>query len=172
MNGALLDELLLVTGIAPLLETQQLAGGTLRKKRPTLRMYRFVSLPAALPHHTGDLARLVRLAEEKGEHVRLDWKGEEPPSNMHDGRAAVAPLALKLNWAALFSHRFFKNKHINLMELESLISLLRRVTLEGVQARRLLVLVDSRVERDDRAHEKSTSFFENWCFGASLVTSR
>ena len=33
-------------------------------------------------HHARGWARL----EEKGEHVRLDWKGEEPPSNMHDRR--------------------------------------------------------------------------------------
>ena len=87
------------------------------------------------------------LAEEKGEHVRLDWKGEEPPSNMYDGRAAAALLALQLNWATLFLYRFFffEGKHINLLELESLISLLRRVTRGGVRGRRLLVVVDSRV---------------------------
>ena len=30
------------------------------------------------------------LVKEKGKHVRLDWKGEEPPCNMHDVRAAAA----------------------------------------------------------------------------------
>ena len=74
--------------------------------------------------------------------MRLDGKGEESPSNMHDGRAAAAPLALELNWATMFSHSFFEGKQINLFELESLISLLRGVTREGMQARRLLVLVD------------------------------
>ena len=69
------------------------------------------------------------LCEETGERVRLDWKVEEPPSNLHDGRA-------------MFSYRFFKGKHFNLLELESLISLLRRVTREGIQERRL---ADSRV---------------------------
>ena len=92
-------------------------------------------------HHTEGMAR-----EEKGEHVRLDWKGEEPPSNMNDGRAAAAPLALEVDWDSLFSHLFFfKGKHINHLELESLISLLRRVTREGTRAQRLLVLVESRV---------------------------
>ena len=64
---------------------------------------------------------------------------------MHDARAAAAPLALRLNWATWFSNRFFGGKHINLLELESLTSLLRRVSREGIRARRLLVLVDSRV---------------------------
>ena len=47
-------------------------------------------------HYTGGLARLLRLGREERKHVRLDWKGEEPPCNMHDVRAAAAPLALKL----------------------------------------------------------------------------
>ena len=51
---------------------------------------------------------------------------------MHDGRAAAAPIAMKLNWTTTLSHS--KGKHINLLELESLISLLSRVTREGVQS--------------------------------------
>ena len=71
--------------------------------------------------------------------MRLDWKGEEPPSNMHDGRAtAAAPLALELHWATMCSYRFFRGDHINIVELESLISLLRRVTREGAHALELL----------------------------------
>ena len=62
---------------------------------------------------------------------------------MHDGRAAAAPLALELNCGTMFSYRFLEGKHINLLELESLISFSRRVTREGIQARPLLVLVDS-----------------------------
>ena len=70
---------------------------------------------------------------------------EEPPSNMHDGRALAAPITMKLNWTTMFSFRFSKGKHINVPELESLISLLRTITREGIRARRLVVLVDSRV---------------------------
>ena len=88
VNGALLDELVLVTGLAPLLSITREAW-----------------------------LALYGLAEEEGEHVRLDWKGEEPPSSMHDGRPAAAPLALQLNCAMLFSYRFFECKHINLLEL-------------------------------------------------------
>ena len=63
-------------------------------------------------------------SEEKGEHERVDWTEQRE----HDGRAAAAPLALKLNWATMFSYRFF-----------------RRAAREGVQVRRLLVRLDSRV---------------------------
>ena len=33
--------------------------------------------------------------------MRLDWKGEEPPNNMHDGCPAAALLGLGLEWAEL-----------------------------------------------------------------------
>ena len=54
-------------------------------------------------------------------------------------------LAMKLSWTALFSYRFVRSKHINLLELASVIGLLRRITREGIRTRRILVLVDSRV---------------------------
>ena len=63
---------------------------------------------------------------------------------MHHVRAAAAPLALKLKWTTLFSYRFFAGKHINLLELESLISLQGRMTRAGIRGKRLLVLLDSR----------------------------
>ena len=102
VNGALLDEFLLVTGLAPLLQ-------------PNLRVD-----PCETLHATGadgssasitlaDWLALYDLAEEKGERVRLDVKGERPLSNMHDGRAA-APLALELNWARMLSYRFFEGQ--------------------------------------------------------------
>ena len=109
MNGTLLDELLLVTGFAPLLRTNLPSGAG----------------GCVAPITQEAWLALYDLAEEKGEHVRLDWEGEDPPSNMHGGRAAGATLALKLNWATMFSHRFSEGKHTNLLELESLISLLR-----------------------------------------------
>ena len=47
---------------------------------------------------------------------------------MPDGRAAAAPIAMKSNWTTTYSYRFLKDKHINLLELERLTSLLRRIT--------------------------------------------
>ena len=118
---------------------------------------------------------MYELAEEKGEHVRLDWKVEEPSNNIYDGRAAAAPLVLKMNWATLFSCRFFEGKHINVLELESLISLLRRAAHDGFRARRLLVFVDSRVVlgavsrgRLSSQKKKTTSCFETGIFVSRL----
>ena len=51
---------------------------------------------------------------------------------MHDARAAAAPLALKLNLDQVV---FLP---VNLLELQSLVSFLRRITREGIRARRLL----------------------------------
>ena len=75
----------------------------------------------------------------------------------------------------MFSYRSSKGKHINLLELERLSSLLRRVTREGVRARRLLVLVDSRVvlatcRKEHGAHERSISCSGNWGSGALPMT--
>ena len=173
VNVALLDELPLVTGLAPLLQTNLRAN-------PLKKLHATDASPSGagccvVPITQKAWLALYHLVEKKGEHVRLDWKGEEPLRNLHDGRAAAATLAMKLNWTTMFSYRFFKGK--NLLELESLISFLRRITREGKRIRRLLVLVDSRVvlgasRKDDRAHEKSISCLGNWGFGASLMTSR
>ena len=35
--------------------------------------------------------------------VRLEWHEPEPPSEMCDSRGAAAPLAVELNWVAIFS---------------------------------------------------------------------
>ena len=62
------------------------------------------------------------LAERRGEHLCLDWHGEEPP--MHDGRAAAAPLVFEAELGQrCFDTGFIDGKHINLLELESLILL-------------------------------------------------
>ena len=88
------------------------------------------------PSQKEDWLAVYDLAEERREHVRFDWRGEEPPCNMYGVRAAAAPPAMELNWTTMFSYRFIKGKHI---------SLRRRITRQGTRRRRLLVLVDSRV---------------------------
>ena len=88
-------------------------------KDSTLRIHFRAALAAASRQlHREAWLALYELAEEKGEHVRLDWRGVEPPCSVHDGRAAGALLALQLTWATVFSYVFFQGKHINLMELE------------------------------------------------------
>ena len=171
VNGAYLDGLVIVTGLAPYV-ANELASGTLRKSSMRTPMRRRWRLRCA--HHIRGLARPVRFGpRETGSHERLDWKGEEPLSNMHDGRATTAPLALKIYWTTMFSDRPFNGKLINLLEPESLISLLRRVTREGIPSTAALGTCDSRVvsgavsKKDDRGHEKSISCSENCGSGAS-----
>ena len=116
------------------------------------------------------------LSEEKGEHVRLDLERRRTAEQRARWTCSRCTTCDEVQVDDCFRTDFFKNEHINLLELESFISLLRRATREGVQVRRLLVLVDPRVgfwepsHEDDRAHEKSTSCFENWGFGATLMT--
>ena len=76
VTGALLDELLLVTRLAPLLETNLRAEPA---KHSTRRTHLQVALAAASrpsQGRTGSLCTVWSRREE--EHVRLDWKGEEP----------------------------------------------------------------------------------------------
>ena len=89
-------------------------------RSPSLFVEKY-SPPSGAGGHFASITRedwlaLYDLAEERGERVLLDWKGEEPPSCVHDVRAAAAPLALRLKWTTLFSKRFFTGKHINLLE--------------------------------------------------------
>ena len=118
LNGALLGELLFVTGLPPLLETDL-------RTEPCDKLFATDASPSGAGGCSASITRedwlaLYDLAEEIGEHVRLDRKGQEPPSKMHDVRAAGAPLALRLMWTTLFSYRFFAGKQINRVELESL----------------------------------------------------
>ena len=118
VNGALLDELLLVTRLAHLLQTNLRA-------EPCEKLYTTDASSGGAGGCTASIScedwlALYHLAEEKGEHVRLDWKGEEPPSNTHDGRAAAALITMKLKWTTMFPHRLSKGKHIKLLELENL----------------------------------------------------
>ena len=114
------------------------------------------------------LARFVRFGRVRPE------KREEPPSNRHDVRA---PLALKLKWTTLFSCSFFAGKHINLLEPESLVSLLRRLTREGIRAKRLFVLVDSCVVlgavSKGRASSRNSHFLLRklgfWCLASDIA---
>ena len=130
-------------------------------------MHLLVALAAALrPSHrrTGSPCATC-LAEEKGEPVRPDWKSEEPPSNKHDGRAVVAPLALKLNCTTMFHAEY-----VNLLVLESLISLLRRITREGMQ--RIHAWFRDRLERTNEFTKSQLVASNTGIFGALPMTSR
>ena len=84
-----MDGALLVKRLAPLLQTNLRA-------EPCEQLYASDASPGGAGGCVAPAPGSHDLAEEKGEHVRLNWKGEEPPSNVHDGRAAAAPFALEL----------------------------------------------------------------------------
>ena len=57
----------------------------------------------------------------------------------------------------VFSFRFKFKKHINLLELEAVLALLRRLACDGVRDARILILVDSRVALGALAKGRSSS---------------
>ena len=85
---------------------------------------------------------LYHFSEEKGCSV---IRVRCPPLEVRDARAAVAGLVVDLPWVGSFSYRFRHPQHINLLELEALISLIRGSVDRGVGHRRVLCLVDRRV---------------------------
>ena len=68
-----------------------------------------------------------------------------PRPELRDSRATVARLVVDLPWVESFSYPFRYPQHINLLELEALISLIRGLVDRGLGNRRVLCLVDSRV---------------------------
>ena len=110
------------------------------------------------------LARSVRSSRGEGRTREVRPERCTTPSSMRDARAAAAPFAMTLSWTALFSYRIVRGKHINLLELESLISLLRRIRREGTRTRRILVLVDSGVVLGVVSKGRSSSRKVNFMF--------
>ena len=85
-----------------------------------------------------------------------------PPPEFRDSRAAVARLVVDLPWVESFAHRFRHPQHINLLELEALISLIRGLVDRGLGNRRVLCLVDSRVVFGSVCKGRSSSRRENF----------
>ena len=77
--------------------------------------------------------------------VGLGYEFDASPLELQDSRVAVAGLVVDLPWVESFSYRFQYPQHINLLELEALISLTRGLVDRGLGSRRVLCLVDSRV---------------------------
>ena len=95
---------------------------------------------------TPDLWRsLHRIAEEKGEHVRLDWGSTPPPPTFVCTHSSAAALITPEAWTEPFACRFRASDHINVLELVALVSLIRRLSNQGARRQRILCCVDSRV---------------------------
>ena len=101
-------------------------------------------------HHTRGMARLVRFGRREGRTraARLERRRTSEQHARWTCRRRTTCFGAE-SGSRCFHTALTRAKHISLLELESLISLLRRVTREGLRARRLLVLVDSRhVEKE------------------------
>ena len=98
VNGALLNELLFVAWLVFLLETYLRAELARSSTLQTPHQMVLAGAPRPSRRRIGSPST----SWPKKRRTRpLYWKGEEPPSNMHGGRAAVAPLALEMNWATI-----------------------------------------------------------------------
>ena len=139
-----LEELLVTAFLAPLLNADLRA-------QPHLQLFATDASPASVgacstPVSLELWTRLYDFSDEKGCSVRLGWDtGSMLPPEFRDSRAAVAGLVVDLPWVEGFSYRFRHPQHINLLELEALMSLIREPVDRGLGNRRVLCLVDSRV---------------------------
>ena len=109
--GALLDDLLLVTGIAPLLQTNLRA-------QPRHELFATDASPSAagacIAKVTPELWRsLHRICEERGEHVRLDWGPAPPLPAFVSAHSSAAALITPVDWTRFFACRFRKGDHTN-----------------------------------------------------------
>ena len=86
-------------------------------------------------------ARLYDFSDEKGCSVRLDWDlSSMPTPELRDSQAAVARLVVDLPWVESFSYCFRYPQHMNLLELDVLISLIRGLVDRGLGNRRVLCM--------------------------------
>ena len=96
--------------------------------------------------------RCFGCTEDLGEYTRLDWDGNGPEeTRLTDMRGETAHLCGALDWAEMFDYKSkpcnFSGQvaHINVLECQGLLSLLRRLRSRGVSPGRVLVFIDSRV---------------------------
>ena len=137
IEGALLDELLVSTFLAPLLDADLRAAtpSPLCDRRQSLR--RWCLLDACV---FGALDSSLRVFIR--ERLCSKARSTHPPE-FRDSRAAAS--VVNLPWVESFSYRFQHPQHVNLLELEALIRLIRGPVDRGLGYRRVLCLVDRRV---------------------------
>ena len=100
----------------------------------------------------GALGSSSRLLRRESCAVRPDWDTNSThPLEFRDSRAAVAALVVDLQWVESFSYRFQHPQHINLLELEALISLIRVQVDRGLGNRRVLCLLSAELFLDQCA---------------------
>ena len=95
--------------------------------------------------------RIIACDDVIGEHAWLDWDpGEALPTTMMDRRVEAAHYIVELTWdemvgfKARASRRTGPMAHINVVETQGLLPLVRRLRNAGLPPRRALVFIDSR----------------------------
>jgi len=153
--GPAQEDLLLAVGLAPLMLTNLRA-------QPSRVLFATDASPVAagatmapVPEHLW--LQLYDWAEEKGEAVRLDWGSDPPPTELRDVRALSANVTCALDWSVVFSRAFIYPDHINVLELEAVILLIKRLSIDGWHHCRVLVAIDSRVVVGAIAKGRSSS---------------
>ena len=155
LTGAARDDLLLALGIGPLLTCDLRA-------RPSLSLFATDASPFAAGACSAPISRelwdqLYDLTEERGEHVRLDWGDSPPPVAISDYRSSAAGAIMNCDWEVCLSRPFTGSRHINLLELDALIMLVKRLKRQGESDIRIIVAVDSRVVVGAVAKGRSSS---------------
>jgi len=155
LRGPAQEDLLLAAGLAPLMLTNLRA-------QPSRVLFATDASPVAagatmapVPEHLW--LQLYDWAEEKGEAVRLDWGSDPPPTELRDVRALSANVTCALDWSVVFSRAFIYPDHINVLELEAVILLIKRLSIDGWHHCRVLVAIDSRVVVGAIAKGRSSS---------------
>ena len=93
---------------------------------------------------------VYRLAESRGEHVRLHWVAEvsEPPTALSAQRGASGRLAVYAPWRAILQlppSRNRKPQHVNVLEARAILLLIKWLMARDERDARLIMLLDSRV---------------------------
>ena len=99
------------------------------------------------------------MTEERGCHMRLVAdESLDPASVLRDSRAALAAKTIPFEWEPVFSYCFKKRQHINVLEVEAVCSLVKRLgRARGGQRLRYTILVDSKVALGAIAKGRSSS---------------
>ena len=157
VEGALLEEFLTTAFLAPLLNADLRA-------RPHLQLFATDASPSgagacSTPVSLELWTRLYDFSDEKGCSVRVDWDmNSMPRPELRDSRADAGRIGggfavgRKASLAV-----FWYPQHINLLELEALISLIQGPVDRGLRNRRVLCLIDSRVVLGSMCKGRSSS---------------
>ena len=125
VEGSLLDDLLLVYGLAPVLEADLRAA-------PHLELFATDASPSGATWISETTWRDLQDLT-KARRTRLDGGSEAPPRELTPARCACAAIVALLPWSVSFQYKFKTPDHINIWELSALTSLVKRLAHTGAR---------------------------------------